>query len=257
MSEKSWNSLYEKYPNLFINRSKSPSESCMSFGVECGIGWYDILFSLCYMINNHEKNENYKVANRENYEYNPVAFDQIKEKFGGLRVYISGGDDYINGLIHMAETFSYKICENCGERGKSNKGGWISTLCNECRGFRDGYNNIKPVPAIESLMNLMKSYPNYWWLPNDQFKESLNNADVFIGGFVGNDIVNLVRGNGEQISVNKSIFLPSGQGSNQVFPDFSRFKIGEYGHAVYFGEYAASSHYILFMVDEYYRKQRM
>jgi len=204
------------------------------------------------MIDQHEKNENYKVTNHENYEYHPVTFDQVKEKFGGLRMYFSGGDEYVSGLVDMAESFSYQICENCGEKGKPNKGGWISTLCDKCR---YGSNNIEPVPDIESLMDLMKLYPNYWWLPNDQFKESLNNANVFIGGGVGHDIVTLIRGNLKQITVNKSIFLPSGQGSNKVFPDFSRFKIDEYGHSVYFGEYEASSHYILFTADDDYRKQ--
>ena len=254
MNEKSWNSLYEKYPNLFINRNKTPMESCMSFGIECNIGWYDIISSVCHMIDQHEKNENYKVTNHENYEYHPVTFDQVKEKFGGLRMYFSGGDEYISGLVAMAESFSYKICEGCGERGKSNKSGWIVTLCDKCR---DKYNNSREsgresVPTIELLMKL---YPNYSWLPIDQLKESLYNADVFIGGIVRNDNVTLIRGNLKQITVNKSIFLPSGQGPSEVFPDFNRFKIDDYGHAVCFGEYEASSHYILFTVDDDYRKQ--
>ena len=54
--EKSWDTLYEKYPNLFENRHKSPMESCMSFGVEVGKGWYDIISDLCFLIAQHEKN---------------------------------------------------------------------------------------------------------------------------------------------------------------------------------------------------------
>jgi len=60
-------------------------------------------------------------------------FVQIKEKFGGIRIYYSGGDDYINGVISLADEMSYKICEVCGNSGKPNKGGWITTLCNNCR----------------------------------------------------------------------------------------------------------------------------
>lgn len=136
---KSWDTLYEKYPDMFSNRHKSRRESCMSFGVECSLGWYDILSSLCWKIKKHEENivwnTEFKQKTDPDYksDYFPVKFDQIKEKFGGLRVYFSGGDDYINGLVSMAESFSYKICEICGERGKPNKGGWISTLCDECR----------------------------------------------------------------------------------------------------------------------------
>ena len=137
--EKNWITLYEKYPDMFQNRYKTPQESCLSFGVEAGKGWYDILSSLCFMIKQHEDNNiwqtEYKQKTDATYtsDYYPVKFDQIKEKFGGLRVYFTGGDSYIEGLVSMAESFSYKICEVCGERGSPNKGGWISTLCEKCR----------------------------------------------------------------------------------------------------------------------------
>ena len=41
--------------------------------------------------------------------------------------------NFTNGLISMAETMSYKICEMCGNPGKPNEGGWITTLCENCR----------------------------------------------------------------------------------------------------------------------------
>jgi hypothetical protein len=136
---KSWDTLYEKYPDMFSNRHKTPMESCMSWGCECSLGWYDILSSLCQMIKGHEDNivwqTEYKQKTDPEYksDYFPVKFDQVKEKFGGLRAYHSGGDDYVSGLVSMAEAMSYKICEFCGERGYPNKSGWISTLCDKCR----------------------------------------------------------------------------------------------------------------------------
>jgi hypothetical protein len=33
----------------------------------------------------------------------------------------------------MAETLSYKTCEDCGNPGKTNHDGWIITLCDPCR----------------------------------------------------------------------------------------------------------------------------
>ena len=133
--------LYEKYPDLFSNRDKSPMESCMSWGIECNDGWYELLSSVCWRISQHEKNiEDRKriLADqpekiKEELEYFPVKFDQIKEKYGGLRIYFSGGDDYVEGVVSMAEEFSYKVCEVCGNAGKPNKGGWITTLCENCR----------------------------------------------------------------------------------------------------------------------------
>lgn len=139
MTEKSWDNLYKKYPELFANKDKTPMQSCMCFGVECGLGWYDIISSACYQIKQHEGNEKglekCKQKNDPSYksEYYPVTFDQIKEKFGGLRIYFSGGDSYVEGVVSMAEEMSYKICENCGCPGKPNKEGWIITLCEKCK----------------------------------------------------------------------------------------------------------------------------
>lgn len=63
---------------------------------------------------------------------------QIKEKFGGLRAYItthSEDPDVINefnDLISEAEEKSYTVCEECGGVGRStNLNGWYRTLCQQ------------------------------------------------------------------------------------------------------------------------------
>lgn len=142
MDQELQDKLYEKYPQFFSNKEKGIQSSCMAWGCECGNGWHDLISCLCWMIRQHEDNkkwrkkyleENDPEKLKQEPEYFPVKFDQIKEKYGGLRAYFSGGDDYVEGLVSMAEAMSYKICEVCGERGSPNKGGWISTLCNSCR----------------------------------------------------------------------------------------------------------------------------
>jgi hypothetical protein len=60
-----------------------------------------------------------------------VTLDQVKEKFGTLRFYYSGGDDSIDGMVRMAESMSAVTCEECGVPGRIRHGGWISTLCDE------------------------------------------------------------------------------------------------------------------------------
>jgi hypothetical protein len=113
----------------------------MCWGCEVGNGWYELLSSVCWRIFQHEKNiEDTKriLADqpekiKAELEYFPVKFDQIKEKYGGLRIYFTGGDDYVDGIVSMAEEYSYKVCEVCGNSGKPNKGGWITTLCESCR----------------------------------------------------------------------------------------------------------------------------
>jgi len=55
-------------------------------------------------------------------------FQQIKEKFGGLRLYGAGSLEMeLSGL-------SYNICENCGSTSyvSQTKGVWVKTLCKEC-----------------------------------------------------------------------------------------------------------------------------
>ena len=140
MKDELQKTLYEKYPSLFSNVGKSPMESCMAFGIDCGgDGWYNIISDLCFLINQYERNidgqTKYKQKENPDYvsDYHPVVFQQIKEKFGGLRIYFGGGDDYVDGLVDMAEAWSYKTCEQCGEKGSPNKTGWITTLCDNCR----------------------------------------------------------------------------------------------------------------------------
>lgn len=122
MDQELQNKLFEKYPNLFSNKDKGIHVSCMAWGCEIGNGWYELLSSLCHRITNHEENIEFRIKarnknGRENdaadLTYVPVMFDQVKEKYGGLRVYFSGGDDYVFGAVSMAEEYSYKVCEVC------------------------------------------------------------------------------------------------------------------------------------------------
>jgi hypothetical protein len=60
-----------------------------------------------------------------------VTLDQVKEKFGTLRFYYSGGDEYISGMVTMAEAMSGITCETCGKPGTQTSGGWVKTACVE------------------------------------------------------------------------------------------------------------------------------
>ena len=58
---------------------------------------------------------------------------QIKEKFGGLRFYTHGGDDLVQGMIWLAESMSYNICEECGSTNNvTQTKGWIISMCEDC-----------------------------------------------------------------------------------------------------------------------------
>ena len=67
-------------------------------------------------------------ANREG-----AKIAQIKEKFGGLRFYVSNASAKLNSMIDMAERQSFHICERCGKEGKLRTDrSWLKTLCEEC-----------------------------------------------------------------------------------------------------------------------------
>jgi hypothetical protein len=147
--------LCAKYPLIFRDRHADPSKTCMYWGIAVGDGWYNIVDALCANIQGHINNRLESIkwtekwnANVNNPDYEWIAIverkerpvpepveqvvaTQVKEKFGGLRFYYSGGDDYIDGVVAMAESMSYRTCEVCGAPGTSTSGGWIRTLCEE------------------------------------------------------------------------------------------------------------------------------
>ena len=129
MNEKLDELLCQRYPKMMVNREKSMMETCMCWGFECGDGWFNILDQLMGNIQHHIdwKNKNGEVVHQ-------VTLNQVKEKFGSLRFYYTGGDDYIDGMVTMAESMSGVTCEECGLPGTQTQGGWIKTACAAQRG---------------------------------------------------------------------------------------------------------------------------
>ena len=66
-----------------------------------------------------------------------VTLDQVKEKFGTLRFYYTGGDAYISGMVSLAESLTAVTCESCGNVGKTRGGGWVHTYCEPCEEARE------------------------------------------------------------------------------------------------------------------------
>lgn len=137
MKEELENSLYEKFPTIL-------TDTCEVTGIvtkchlDIGDGWYDLIVAICNGVlsnkDRHQANINLltKIGKQEEIkEYHPVKAVQIKEKFGGLRFYVSGGDEFDRGVIFSAEAMSRKICETCGQKGKTRDDGWMITLCDE------------------------------------------------------------------------------------------------------------------------------
>lgn len=126
---------YEEFASKM--ESKFPALFGQPYGGFCiSAGWWPIVESLCSIIQNHidnvEATRKWCIDNgRDDIPESvpPVIIGQIKEKFGGLRFYYDGGDEFIRGAVRMAEYEASRTCEVCGAPGKRRDGGWIRTLC--------------------------------------------------------------------------------------------------------------------------------
>lgn len=59
---------------------------------------------------------------------------QIKEKFGGLRIYLAESTAEREALVRLAEIRADKTCEWCGKPGTIDSSGyWLKTLCEPCK----------------------------------------------------------------------------------------------------------------------------
>lgn len=102
---------------------------CMAFGCDVGDGWYPLLRRMCARL----------AAVRCEC---PITLDQVKEKFGTLRVYFHGGDigrSEAEQIVERAERESGAVCEHCGAPGVLRAGGWLLTLCDKCADGRPPY----------------------------------------------------------------------------------------------------------------------
>lgn len=154
--------LCNDYPEIFKERKGNPRETAMCWGFECGDGWYPLLDFLCSSIMNSVRSAQHKVDfykktltedqsqwndwQKESYtpeklleaekaleeaKANIPAAIQVKEKFGGLRFYVTGGTDKHYEMISMVEAMSYRVCEECGSMMDTTTYtmNWHSTLC--------------------------------------------------------------------------------------------------------------------------------
>ena len=94
---------------------------------ECGKGWEALILKAEALINDY----NIRHPNEPQLE-----FTQIKEKWGGLRIYLNYYPEDIDDKLHTIEEESCTMCEHCGTTKNVSKEwthGWIMTLCNKCR----------------------------------------------------------------------------------------------------------------------------
>jgi hypothetical protein len=120
MTEQEMQEYFPKvYPKIFSGKYG---------GIAVGKGWFDLLNQACRLIQSYCDWQK---------DVPQVKAQQVKEKFGGLRFYVQGGDDYTRGIVAMAEQMSGLTCEECGAPGTTGGSGWINTLCETHRNERE------------------------------------------------------------------------------------------------------------------------
>lgn len=119
MSDIMWYTpVINKYPVIFKNLEY----------IECEEGWSKLISNLADVLETYVK---FSVP--EDLKEQIFAV-QVKQKFGGLRFYMSHETPYINGAISLAERQSYCTCEVCGNSGSEQTiRGWIQVLCDSCK----------------------------------------------------------------------------------------------------------------------------
>jgi hypothetical protein len=133
--EKRREEIEARYPRVFGSGTHSPDQSIGTVYWEFGYGWDTLIENLAAAIDREiEMDPSLAVDDPENGKF-AFKVQQMKEKFGTLRFYYSGGNDRIHGLVDMTEQLSGSVCEVCGSLGtlcKKNNGSWIRTLCEDC-----------------------------------------------------------------------------------------------------------------------------
>lgn len=138
------NDINEKFKHMFIPFNKDgPNYSINLFGLQVGNGWLhpiEIFFNKLEWIRTHNQHLN------ENNEMTQIFIHDIKEKFGGIRIYYSAIcceriTNMIEEAIAYCEALTDCTCELCGSRQNADgsyvknesEHGWCSVTCNDCK----------------------------------------------------------------------------------------------------------------------------
>lgn len=133
--------LLEKYPFLVLRNSmtgeiiaQNNSEHFhIEFKDDIPQGWWKA-FGIAYLDDFKE------MLDKHNMNYDKVMFFQVKEKYGGLRVYHNGMPEEWDAHEHAWEYISEHTCVKCGKFPVPMRNdGWLSPWCDEC--FKEQVNN--------------------------------------------------------------------------------------------------------------------
>ena len=111
--------IKSQYPDMFKLAVYSRPPTALGRGFECDDGWYSLIEKTCKRL------ADIKID---------CVFTQIKEKLGGLTIYIDVADDKAWKILSEINRESFQTCEICGDVGKlCKKICNLKTLCSKHR----------------------------------------------------------------------------------------------------------------------------
>lgn len=114
------------FPIIYRDNTLKRGPKTSEFYFECDDGWFNLIWQFSEQLE--------KIANLISPTIDRPQMVQVKEKFGGLRLYywhLPGEYTAIRSLGYALENESFKICEVCGAPGSVRKNSWIRTLCDK------------------------------------------------------------------------------------------------------------------------------
>lgn len=110
--------LYEKLEKKF---------EWMNLYIECGSGWYDLIYKMCEEIEQLYKDKNVEIKT-------DLEIIQIKSKYAELRMYYNSTFcTELNVVIDKYVKLSTETCEECGLPGELvDQDGFVIVLCENC-----------------------------------------------------------------------------------------------------------------------------
>lgn len=139
--------LREDFPHFFMRKTDCEAFPFDAFGFEAGDGWFLLIY------------KDFRDLTNLNPE---IKVHQVKEKFGTLRIYTSGGEAEIAIWKNTAQASS-QICEHCGKPGSLREHkGWWTTLCDMHFELSKGKKGLEPLEqnAVERMIALANKESN-------------------------------------------------------------------------------------------------
>jgi hypothetical protein len=128
--------LFNDFPDLFSKLISAQDQ------IWCPDGWFKIIYDLSKQVDSIIKIGDFSFpCDEDRYgDYKDwYCVIQLKEKFGGLRYYLTHSHPELDEIISQVENMSYNICGSCGEHKGPRKPNERlgSILCPNCQMIKD------------------------------------------------------------------------------------------------------------------------